>query len=178
MGGDSSDFTNKFRVPRVSETRLRWKTRGDRSSNAAQSFVREVDRNSQASLLNEKPLHFIHGPNVFLDIRGIDTLGASAPTVEVLVDIGDAIFPDLILPIRSWKFVLEHTVVAIERGCLAGFFFEVHLREKIADASLDIYFRILINIHATVLVQIDPSRMVDIFFGCLILRDEKKKESD
>ena len=128
------------------------KTRGGVKGDAAQTFIRKVNRNSQTCFFNEEALHFVHGPHVFLDVRGIDAFGALGPAIEVFVDVGDAVLPDLILPLRRGQLVFQYAVVAVQGSGLAGLLFQRHLRKQILNAFIDVSLRVFINIHPPVLV--------------------------
>ena len=109
---------------------------------------------------------------MFLEVGGVNAFGAGTPAIQVLVDIRDTVFPDLVFPVGSRQFVFENAVVAVKSRGLSSLLFERHLREKICDALLDVDLWILIDVHAAVLVQIDPAGMIDFFFGWLNLREK------
>ena len=115
---------------------------------------------------------------MLLDIGGIDALPIWTDPVQVLVDVGDAVLPDFILPFRRWQFVFHWRLRSSSataypiQGCrLTSLLFQIHLREQIFDAAIDRRFRIFVNIHPAVLVQIDPAVVIDLaFIVGLILR--------
>ncbi len=82
----------------------------------------------------------------------------------MLVNVGDAVFPNLSLPVGRGKFVLQHPLVTVQRRCLAGLFFQSHPREQVFDAAIDWRLRVFVDIHPAVLVQIDPGIVIDGLF--------------
>ena len=59
---------------------------------------------------------------------------------------------------------------SVKCRCLAGLLFQIHLRKQIFDACVDRRFRIFVDIHAAVLVQIDPALVIDFFAALSGLR--------
>src|SRR2546422_10648474 len=121
----------------MSHAHLSGKAGGDRKSDAAKSFFSEVGGNSETRFFNEEALRFIHRPHMLFDVVGVDAPGTRAPAIQVFVDVGYAVFPDLFLPIRSRQLVLQDALVAIKRCRLASLLFQSHLRQEIFDASID-----------------------------------------
>src|SRR5205809_7609808 len=101
---------------------------------------------------------------MLLDISGINALAIWTDAVQVLVDVGDTVLPNFILPFRRWELVFHWRLRSSSaaaysiQGCrLTSLLFHIHLREQMFDAPIDRPFRILANIHPYVLVQIDPA---------------------
>src|SRR6266540_704662 len=113
LGGDSSNFPNQLSIPRMSLTQLGRKTRGDRKSDTTETLIAEIHRNSKSRFLDKEALHFIHGPHMLLYVSGINAARALSPTIEVFVDIGDAIFPNSTFPFRRGQLVFQDSSVAV-----------------------------------------------------------------
>ncbi len=103
--GDAPHLTHEFLVPRVSDTQLRRKTCGNGSGNATQALVSKVDWNTQPGFFDEETLCLVHGPHVLLEVFSVDAIRPRPPPIQVLIDVGNAIFPNPILPGRSGQFV-------------------------------------------------------------------------
>ena len=111
-----------------------WKTGGCIGGKASQPFISEINRNAQPGLLDEETLYFIHGPDVLAHVCGVNALAVWSDAVQVLVDVGDAIFPNSIFPFGRWQLVLQWRFSAgsapsnsIQGRRLAGLLFQVHL---------------------------------------------------
>src|SRR5215510_1017484 len=119
---------------------------------------------------------------MLLYVSRIDTLPVWPDTVQVLVDVGDSIFPQAPLPFRSRQFVFERRfhsgsapANAIESCRLASLLVEIHLTQQILDALVDRRFGVLVDIHAAVLIQINPAVVIDAFARvCLVLRRQSE----
>ena len=74
--------------------------------------------------------------------------------VQLFVDVGDAVLPDLFFPRRGGQLVLEHAAVPVKRGQLAGLFVQGHLPQEIFHPFFDRGGGILVRIHLSVLVQV------------------------
>ena len=154
------------------------KAGGSKGGHAAQSFLGEVDGNSESRFFNEEALHLVHGPDMLLNISGIDALAVGANAVEVLINIRHAILPDLILPVRRRQLVFQRrrrsgsaAANPVQGGGLTSLLIHRHLRQQVVDALFDWRFGIFVNIHPAVLVQIDPTLAIDlVFIVGLILR--------
>ena len=119
---------------------------------------------------------------MLLDIGGINALAVWTDPVQVLIDVRDAIFPDLILPFRRWKFVLQWRLRststasdAVQGRGLTSLLIQRHLRQQVIDALFDWRFRVFVNIHPAVLVQIDPAIVIDVLLLWLLCRQRKIK---
>ena len=102
------------------------------------------------------------------DIGGVDAFAMWANTVEMLVNVGDAVLPQLGLPFWRRQFIFQRrgltgatTADAVKRCGLTGLLVEIHLSQKTFDAGVNWRPRILINIHATVLIQVNPTLVVN-----------------
>jgi hypothetical protein len=71
-------------------------------------------------------------------IRVVRGSVAPAPeSIEVFVDVGDAVFPDFVFPRFGGKSVLEDPAIALQGGHLAGFFLErrSEMRDSVSSAG-------------------------------------------
>ena len=80
----------------------------------------------------------------------------------MLVNSAYTIFPDRVLPFRSRKLILKHPTISVKCSHLTGLLLKSHLAEKILDSVLDISLRILVYIHFTILIEVDPILMVNL----------------
>ena len=130
---------------------------------AVDALVGEFGRNAEPRLFHEELLDLMQGLDMVAE--GIDqvimVLVAFAHAVEVLVDVGDAVFPDPLLPFRSRECPGQDTAVAVDRNQLAGFFVDRHLLQQVLDARINALRRIFIDVLDAVLVEVDPSFVVD-----------------
>ena len=83
-------------------------------------------------------------------------------SVQVFVDVRDAVLLELMLPGLGGQVVRGDAVVAVKRYELRGFLVEGHPRQQVRDAVLDGEFGIFVRILDAVFVQIDPAVMVDV----------------
>ena len=79
----------------------------------------------------------------------------------MLVHVGDAVFPYLIVPSFCRKRIPKNASIAIQRCQLAGLLLNGHLREQVLDSVIDFGRWILVNIHHSILVEIYPTVMID-----------------
>ena len=135
---DLALLAQKFAIPCVAHAVLRWKTRRLEMRNATNPFIREIDRDSQSRLFEKPPLHFVDrrrvrrgGPEIRVlgRLSLVVDLALPAPAVEMFVDVGDAVFPDRVLPRRLGKVVLELAQIAVQRAALVGLFLDGHPRQ-------------------------------------------------
>src|SRR5258708_2863046 len=91
------------------------------------------------------------------------SLGSSIPRhpIQMLVDIGDPILPNLILPAGSRKLIFQYTAKAIKRRCLAGLFFETHLPQQIGNTPFHGLSRVFKDVFNTIFVEIDPTLVIN-----------------
>src|SRR5205085_6460689 len=130
-------------VPGAALTRLRGKTRGGVGRKPAYAFVRKVGGDAEARVLDEEALHLVHGPDVLSDVGRVDALRPLlAPAVQVLVNVGDAVLPNLPLPLRRRQLVLQNPTVAVQSRRLAGLLLQRHLREQILYAAAYVGLRV------------------------------------
>ncbi len=133
---------------------------------AVDAFVGEVYRDAQACFFDEPALRFVDRFGMVaerVDQVGCAAAGASH-TVQLFVDIGDTVFPDLILPSFGGQGVFQDTPEAVEGGHLATFFFQCHLVQKVLYTRFDRGFGIFINVFYAVLVKVYPPFFVDRVF--------------
>ena len=74
----------------------------------------------------------------------------------MLVDIADAVFPNLLFPFLGRGRILKNSFVTIDRSHLSGFFFDGHLTDQIGNPIFDGSFRIFIGVLFAVFVPVDP----------------------
>ena len=87
---------------------------------------------------------------------------ALAHAIEHLIDIGNAILPQRLLPLLGRERILQHTTVAIEGDHLAALLLDGHLLQQILDTLVDRALRIFVDILATILIEVYPPLVVDI----------------
>ena len=85
---------------------FRGKAGGCVSSKSSQSLVSEINRNAEPRVFDKEALHLIHSPNMLPYVRGVDAFAVWTDAVQVLVDVCNAIFPDLSLPIGRGQLIL------------------------------------------------------------------------
>ena len=167
---DASGFTQQFAVPGMPHAQLGRKIRRPVSLHAANPLVGHVDGNAQTGLLDKKTLRFVDGPRMArrrpYQVAVEQGLAPLHESVEVLVDSPEPVLPELILPAGCRQRILQHALIAVERHQLAGLLFNGHLRQQVFDSVVQGGLRVLVNILAAVLVEIDPT--VPIHF--LVLR--------
>src|SRR5205085_4131847 len=84
------------------------------------------------------------------------------PAVQVLVNVGDAVLPNFLLPLRSRQLVFQNPAVAVQRRRLTGLLLQSHLRQEVFDAGADVGLLIFVSILPAVLVQVNPAVVVDV----------------
>ena len=131
------------------------------------ALVGEFHRDAQPGVFHEPALDLPQG--VHVAGKGLDQVPALliGPTdsVELLVDIGDPVRPDLVFPSIGRQGVLEDTAVPVQGGQLAGFFLQGHLADQVVQAVGQGSLRILVDIHPSVLVEINPVFVIDFPLG-------------
>src|SRR6185437_12196411 len=82
---------------------------------AVDAFISEVHGDAQAGLFDEPALDGIDGFGVAAKGIGILGIGAGSArnSVEVFVDISDAVLPDLLFPFRCGQLIFEHAAEAV-----------------------------------------------------------------
>lgn len=134
---------------------------------ATDALVGEVNRDAEAGFLDEETLHLIERPSVFRSGPEIfaawEALLEIVESVQVLVDIGDTILPELIAPRGSREVFLQNAVVSVKRGELAGFLLKRHSGDEIIQSFFDRLLGVFINILPAVLIEVDPAIVVDAF---------------
>src|ERR1041385_251212 len=125
-------------------SQLRRKTGRSCEGQTAQTLIGKIDGNAEPRLLNEEALHFIHGPYVLAYVGRMDTLPVWPNTIQVLIDVGDAIFPQALLPFRSRQFIFQRrfhsgsaSADAIQSCRLTSLLLEIHLPQQILDPLVD-----------------------------------------
>ena len=113
---------------------------------------------------------------MFFDVCGVDTFAIRAHAIEVLINVGDTVFPDLILPIGRRQLVFQRRLRArpaapdtVQGRGLTSLFLQSHLREQVFNAAIERGLRIFVNVHPTILVKIDPAVVVDAFLLARLL---------
>ena len=71
---------------------------------------------------------------MLFDIAGVNAACAGGPTIQVLIDIRDAVLPNLVLPIGCWQLVFQYSRIAVEGRSLTSFFLQSHLTEQVIDS--------------------------------------------
>ena len=145
---------------------------------AVDAFVAEVHRDAQPRLLHEPSLHTVDSFGMVAE--GIEHLlhaaRFAAHAVEHLVDVGDAVFPHLRLPPLCGEGVLQYTAVAVEGGQLAGFLVDVHLAEQVVHPLVHRLRGVFVDVLHAVLVEINPSLVVDGLVLCLLGQGHTKAQ--
>ena len=162
---DAADLPHEGGVPRAGDADLRRETGGAGVQEAADALVGEVHRDAEAGSFDEPALHFVDRAGVLrpgqVVVRVGEVVGPAGVAVDVLVDVADAVLPDGGVPGGRGQFVRQDARKAIERGELRGFLFDCHAAEQVGDAVLDGDRRILVGIAGAVLVQVDPTLVVE-----------------
>ena len=163
MSGDLAGPVHQRPVPGRADGDGRRERGGAAVVQTVDAFVGELHGNAQPGLLDEPPLDRVLGFDVSRVVgdQMRRRAQAFAHAVEHLVDVGDAVFPDLVFPPFGGQRVAQHAAVAVERGQLAALFLEGHLAEQVLDALVETAGRVLVGVHAAVLVEIDPAFVVN-----------------
>src|SRR5207253_2243618 len=102
FAGDAPDLSNQLLVPSAPLARLRRKTRRGVGGQSPYAFVCEIRWDAEARVFDEEALHLVHGPDMFPYVRRVDALRPLLyPAVQLLVNVGDAVLPNFLLPLRS-----------------------------------------------------------------------------
>ena len=157
-----ADAADQVAVPRRAQRDLGREVRGAVRVDAADALVGEVHGNPQAGLFNEPLLHLVEreghvmgGPDPGVFLRIVED------AVVHLVDVGDAVLPDLVFPLRGGQRVIERAAfVAVEGGQLTGFLLQRHLGKEVLDPGVHRLGRVLVYVAPTVFVQVDPAVVV------------------
>ena len=67
--------------------------------------------------------------------------------IEMLVDVGDAVFPQGLVPITRRGTIFKHPFVSIQRHKLHSFLLQSHTREEIMDTSIHTVGSVFVDGH-------------------------------
>ena len=160
---DAPGMAYKIPVPGASKGYGSGERRGQGVVKAVDAFVGELGGNAQPGILHEPPLDLPQGIHVAGKRIDQPVLVSVSPaySVEHLVDVGDAVRPYLVLPSVRGKGVLQDASIPVKRGQLTGFLAQVHLAEKVLHAVFKPRLRILVYVHPSVFVEIDPAVVIE-----------------
>ena len=161
---DPTGFPDQVAVPGGTDGDRGRKRRRQGMVQSMDAFVRELHGNAEPGVLDEPPLGGVERLDMVrerVDQVGI-CLAGLADAVQLLVDVRQAVGPDLGLPGVRRQGVLEDAAHAVQGGQLAGLLRERHLPQQVLDPVLQPGFRILENVHLAVFVEIRPPVVVDI----------------
>ena len=134
----------------------------------ANAFIGRVGPNTQTSFVNEPALDFVDQFDVLVECNVVVVLNA----VAVLINVADAVLPDLLLSCCCRTRVSEQAVIAVDRAHLARLLLEGHPREQIVDSLLGHELLILLTVFCPVFIQINPPSVIDWLHRNSRCRDE------
>ena len=153
-------FANQLLVPRSPLPALCRKHGGTVVAKPSDAFVGKVHRYAQARLFHKPALD---GLPVFHTVHvRIGQRRAELPqTVCLFVDVGNAVLPDFLLPLRRGQRVFQHTTGSIEGCQLARLLLQRHLRQEVVYPRLQRCRRVFVNIHHPILIEVYPPLLID-----------------
>ena len=161
---DPAGFPDQVSVPGGTDGDRSRKRRGQGMVQSMDAFVRKFHGNAKPGVLDEPPLGGMERVDMVrerVDQVGIRLAGL-ADAVQLLVDVRQAVGPDLRLPGICRKGIFQDAAHAVQGGQLTGLFLERHLPQQVFDPVLHPGFRILKNVHLAVFVEICPPVVVDL----------------
>ena len=167
--GDFAHLADQGAIPGGAHGQLRGEGSGMQVLDAADALIGEFRGDAEAGVLDEEPLHFVERPGV-LGCRPHEghagRVGSQLPVgiaVQVLVDVGDAVLPQIFgAPVFGGQIVGHDAVVSVERGALHGLFVQGHPGNEVVQALVLGLGGVLVDVLAAVLIEVDPAVVVDI----------------